>query len=261
MAVGYLIALPPSEWIIHIIRFIIGAITWAVMLNGGTLAFNSAFDRDTGDIGYLDSPPPVPNRLWFFSLLLMISGGIIAFFISYRFAVVYWLCFFLSVAYSCPPIRLKTKAGFDIAINMIGYGALTTYAGWACISNSMPSLIIFICLGYAFLFGSLYPLTQIYQYHQDLSRGDKTFSMVLGFARSIRFSFITMLCSFTIFAIVSFLENAKFYIFIVPLSLWLIILIPWMIRGDNYPQKRGMYRALWAWAVTDVTVVTVFSVL
>ncbi len=116
-------------------------------------------------------------------------------------------------------------------------------------------------LGYASLFGSLYPLTQIYQYHDDQSRGDNTFTITLGFARSIRFSFITMLCSFTIFAIVSLLENANFYIFILPLFLWIIILIPWMISGGNYPQKRGMYRALWAWAVTDVTVVAVFSVL
>lgn len=41
----------------------IAAVAWAVLGNGGTLAINSVFDRDGGDIGYLDDPPPVPAAL------------------------------------------------------------------------------------------------------------------------------------------------------------------------------------------------------
>ncbi len=107
MTVGYLIALSPSEWTKNITSLLIGTIAWAIMLNGGTLAFNSAFDKDTEDIGYLDSPPPAPKRLWLFGLLFMIAGGIITFFVSPSFTIVYWICFFMSIAYSCPPVRLK----------------------------------------------------------------------------------------------------------------------------------------------------------
>ncbi len=108
MTVGYLIAL---EWAANIISLLIGAFVWAVMLNGGTLAFNSAFDKDTGDIGYLDSPPPIPANLWLFGLFFMITGGIIiAFLVSSYFAIAYWICFFMSIAYSCPPVRLKSKS-------------------------------------------------------------------------------------------------------------------------------------------------------
>ncbi len=64
-----------------------------------------------------------------------------------------------------------------------------------------------------------------------------------------------------VFGIVSFKANTMFYIFIIPMSFWLMILIPWIIKGIHYPQKKGMYRALWAWAATDITVALVFSVL
>src|SRR2546422_11334678 len=33
---------------------------WVICLNGGTLAINSVFDKDEGDIGYLITPPPPP---------------------------------------------------------------------------------------------------------------------------------------------------------------------------------------------------------
>jgi 1,4-dihydroxy-2-naphthoate octaprenyltransferase len=261
MTAGYLIALPLSEWAKNITSLLIGAITWAIMLNGGTLAFNIAFDKDTGDIGYLDSPPPAPNGLWLFGLLFMIAGGIIAFFVSSCFAIAYWICFFMSIAYSCPPVRLKARVGGDIAICVMGYGVFTTYAGWACVSNSINFFISFICLGYMFLFGCLYPLTQIYQFHEDRNKGDTTFTVTLGVKRSIKFSLVCLICAFMVFGIVSFKVNTVFYIFIIPMSFWLIILIPWMIKGIHYPQKKGMYRALWAWAATDITVALVFSVL
>ena len=42
---------------------LLGLALWVVCLNGGTLALNSAFDRDEGDIAYLRRPPPPPRYL------------------------------------------------------------------------------------------------------------------------------------------------------------------------------------------------------
>ena len=79
----YLLHLRPAEWPILAVHFLTGtalslglAGCWAgkgvsrclaaprirVGLNGGTLALNSAFDRDEGDIAYLKRPPPPPPR-------------------------------------------------------------------------------------------------------------------------------------------------------------------------------------------------------
>ena len=41
---------------------VLGLALWVVALNGGTLAINSAFDRDEGDVAYLRNPPPPPRR-------------------------------------------------------------------------------------------------------------------------------------------------------------------------------------------------------
>jgi len=78
----YLLHLRPAEWPILTMHFltgtalsigvvglagtphrgaiILGTIAFVIGLNGGTLALNSAFDRDTGDVAYLRRPPPPP---------------------------------------------------------------------------------------------------------------------------------------------------------------------------------------------------------
>jgi len=49
---------------------------------------------------------------------------------------------------------------------------------------------------------------------------------------------------------------------LVPLAAWLMVLIPWRVGHAGWTpprQQRGMYRALAAWAITDVTVLLVFA--
>src|SRR6185295_3079308 len=75
---------------------------WVVCLNGGTLALNSAFDRDEGDIAYLRRPPPPPRYLAAFSLGLLVVGQILAFALAEPFPMLYAICFVLSLAYSVP---------------------------------------------------------------------------------------------------------------------------------------------------------------
>src|SRR5581483_7036782 len=110
---------------------LLGVALWVVCLNGGTLAINSAYDRDEGDVAYLRRPPPAPAHLLGFGLGLMAVGQGLAFFLPPAYRAVYALCFGLSVLYSVPPFRLKAVAGLDWLINMWGFGTLTPYAGWA----------------------------------------------------------------------------------------------------------------------------------
>ena len=78
----YLLHLRPAEWPIMAVHFLtgsalalglagildgsggsalwLGTIAFVVGINGGTLALNSAFDRDEGDVAYLRKPPPPP---------------------------------------------------------------------------------------------------------------------------------------------------------------------------------------------------------
>jgi hypothetical protein len=45
---------------------------------------------------------------------------------------------------------------------------------------------------------------------------------------------------------------------LVALALWAVVLVPWIAtheRVDRAYEQRGFYRALWVWAVTDLSVV------
>src|SRR5439155_20199656 len=55
-----------------------GLVIWVVLLNGGTLAINSVFDKDEGDIGYLIAPPRLPRHLLAFSVALLAGGQLAA---------------------------------------------------------------------------------------------------------------------------------------------------------------------------------------
>src|SRR5438128_2481354 len=143
LAVGVQGAVRGEHWAAALRALVI----WVLFLNGGTLAINSVFDRDEGDIGYLNAPPPLPRYLLHFSLGLLIAGPLLAF------------------------------------------GLLT----WATVI---------------------------------LGVGSKGLALAL------------------------------------PMVLWLAVLVPWLIGYASWTpaqHQRGMYRALAAWAVTDLTVLFVFA--
>jgi 4-hydroxybenzoate polyprenyltransferase len=267
-AVGYLLAVGLSGAATgqRIGPAVLGLVLWVVCLNGGTLALNSAFDRDEGDVAYLRSPPPPPRRLAEWSLALMLAGQVIAFLLPLGFRLAYALCFVLSVLYSVPPFRLKSVAGADWLINMWGFGTLTPYAGWAATGVPVDPARGLVLLAFCPLFASLYPLTQIYQLEEDARRGDRTLACVLGVRRSLDAALATALLAFLLFAAAGLRAGWRAVggdlwqwagLALAAIG-WLVVLLPWRLghhRMSPAEHQRGMYLALGAWAVTDAVVV------
>jgi lycopene elongase/hydratase (dihydrobisanhydrobacterioruberin-forming) len=287
-AFSYVLHLRPREWPIMVahtsIGFVIAVglraflngerwgayltaiVSWVGCLNAGTLALNSAFDHDDGDIGYLDAPPPPPRHLAAVSIALMTLGQLIALALPAGFAVAYAICFAMSVAYSVPPVRLKAVAGADWTINIIGVGVLTPFAGWAATGAALRPEGTWVMIGFGCLFGSLYPLTQIYQFDEDTARGDRTLARMLGAGPSLWIAAAA--------AVAAFLSFSHALLLAVPTTVsraalvaagvvWAAVLGTWLVshRGMTADQhKRGMYRALAAWAVTDIAVVVAFAI-
>lgn len=268
--VGYLLAvgLPGASHGERLGPGLLGVALWVVGLNGGTLALNSAYDRDEGDIAYLRRPPPPPPALAQFGLGLMVAGLIGAFLLPAPYRVAYAVCLGLSVLYSVPPFRLKAVPGADWIINMLGFGTLTPYAGWAATGIPVDPPRGLVLLAFCPLFAALYPLTQIYQFEEDRRRGDLTLARILGVRRSLLVSLAAAALAFALLVAAGFRagwEGADFWRWLavgVCAAAWGIVLLPWLRHQDSMSpveHQRGMYRALGAWALTDVAVVVAWG--
>ena len=237
---------------------------WVVFLNGGTLAINSVFDKDEGDIGYLVVPPPLPRYLVAFSVALLAGGQLLALTLPPAFQIDYAICFVLSVLYSVPPFRFKAVAGVDWVINMWGFGTLTPYAAWAATGRVLDLGHALILLAFCPLFAGLYPLTQLYQFDEDHRRGDRTLALILGMRPSLNIAIGCIVLAFALFGAAAHRLGTGGWApaLLVPLAAWLTVLLPWRAGHASWTaarHQRGMYRALAAWAMTDVTVLLVFA--
>jgi len=283
---SYLLHMRPAEWPIMAAHTLLGYVLavgfagvvrgawlpqalgalaiWVIFLNGGTLAINSVFDRDEGDIGYLNAPPPLPRYLLHFSVALLVAGQLLAFTLPRGFQIAYAICFVLSILYSVPPFRFKAVAGVDWVINMWGFGTLTPYAAWAATGRPLDAGHGLVLLAFCPLFAGLYPLTQLYQFDEDRRRGDRTLALILGMRASLIVATLSTLLAFglLVWGMRLLQVGPKGFALLLPLVLWLAVLLPWLSGYAAWSPKqhqRGMYRALAAWAVTDLTVLYAFA--
>lgn len=242
---------------------LLGLVLWVVALNGGTLAINSAFDKDEGDVAYLRRPPPPPRGLFAFGLGLMLAGLVTSLLLPRPYTWLYLGCLVMSVLYSVPPARLKAVAGADWIINLLGFGTLTPLAGWASTGAPLTVWGWFLVWGFGALFAGLYPLTQLYQFDEDERRGDRTFALLLGKRRSMAVSVGGVTVAFGLFAAAARAagwtggDTGRWSALVVSYLLWLAVLLPWYRQAREWAPDRhqkGMYLALGAWAVTDVAV-------
>ncbi len=269
----YLLHLRPLEWPIMTAHFLLGALlaggwhlplrasllgwlVFVILMNGGTLAINSAFDQDEGDIGYLKAPPKPPERLLAFSIVLLAASAALGWLLPRPFFWINLTCIAMSILYSVPPVRLKARAGWDLLINCLGFGMLTPLAGWALTGRPFTAGILAVSLAFASLFAALYPMTQIYQVDEDRQRGDRTLVIRLGIGSSLGLATGSMLLAHLGFAWGAWLLHRAPWGMLVSLGAWLAVLIPWMARGRHWSRDQheaGMYRGLVAWAVTDLS--------
>ncbi|HET8623431.1 MAG TPA: UbiA family prenyltransferase [Gemmatimonadales bacterium] len=283
---AYLLHTRPAEWPIMAAHTTLGSIlavgldgimrgerlgpalaglgAWVIGLNGGTLAVNSAFDRDEGDVAYLRSPPPPPRRLFAFGVGLMLAGLGVACLLSRSYLAAYAICLVMSLAYSVPPLRLKAVAGADWVINMWGFGTLTPFAGWAATGTAVSPAGWLVLLAFCPLFAAFYPLTQLYQMDEDRRRGDRTLALRLGARRSL---IVAAVCASLAFALLAAAgvragwrvgdDVCRWALLAAAALGWFGVLAPWLTgaaRWSPSAHQRAMYGALGAWAVTDVAV-------
>ncbi len=145
---------------------------------------NSWFDKDTGPIGALASPPAVTKDLPLVSLVLDGVALAASFAVSPLFALAVLGYGLGSKLYSWPAVRLKKYPIAGWLATGIGQGTATLAAVVIGVSPKGlhalgPKTFAAAALFALLLFG-VFPLTQIYQHDEDRGRGDITISVLLG---------------------------------------------------------------------------------
>jgi 1,4-dihydroxy-2-naphthoate octaprenyltransferase len=172
------------------LTLLIAYLSFHLFLYAGGTALNSYYDRDEGPIGGLAHPPPPPRYLLEFSLVWQLIGFLLALWVNVTFAAIYFVMFWMSVAYSHPKIRLKGKPFGALGTIMLGQGILPFYAGWAAARGGLDGggepVALIGALSATLIIGGMYPLTQIYQLDADAARGDLTSARFLGVENSFR---------------------------------------------------------------------------
>jgi 1,4-dihydroxy-2-naphthoate octaprenyltransferase len=163
-----------------------------VFLYSGATAFNSYYDRDVGPVGGLERPPPVPPALLPLSLLMQLTGWLLAAFVNVPFWLAYGVFVALSTAYSHPRLRLKAHTLASVLLVGFGQGVLAFVAAWAATRGEVASAwgvdgVLGATAAMALIL-ALYPLTQLYQIDEDAARGDRTLAVAWGPAGCFKFS-------------------------------------------------------------------------
>jgi 1,4-dihydroxy-2-naphthoate octaprenyltransferase len=117
-------------------------------------------------------------------------------------------------------------------------------------------------LAFCPLFAGLYPLTQLYQFDEDRRRGDRTLALILGMQNSLVVAIASVGLAFGLLGWAAAVLHARVLPLALPFAGWLAVLLPWLLYLASWTpadHQRGMYRALTAWAVTDVVVLLVFA--
>ena len=221
---------------------ILTLVIWHLMVYPASNGYNSYFDKDEGSIALIENPPPVDKSLYYFPLILDISALLLAVYVG-------WILFFsvliygvFSKMYSHPLIRLKKYPLTSFMIVFIFQGAFvywSTYASVAGIDTLNGWNLNFTIAGLicSCLIGATYPLTQVYQHEEDLKRGDKTLSLILG----IRGSFYFSACLFLLSGILLFIYwdrlelIGNFWLFLIVSAPVFVLFLSWFAKVYRDP--------------------------
>jgi len=229
-----------------IAKFLFGAFIWLILLSGGTVAYNSYYDKDEGPISMLKNPPKSGKDLLVFSIAILVIGLLLSYLVNLKFFVAYVLSFILAVLYSYPKIRLKTKYGIDLLINGFGYGSLTLLAGWLTSTEVINITAIAATVVAFFFIAAGLPLTQVFQYEQDKKKGDKTFTVRLGIKKSLLSSFILFLIGLILLilsAVMGYFELFPVLITSLVLIYTLFFIFKWYKNYKNLDHSKQLYKS------------------
>jgi 4-hydroxybenzoate polyprenyltransferase len=183
----------PDPW-----RLTLAYVALHVFLYGGTNALNSYYDRDEGPIGGMLRPPPVDDGLLRWSWAVQAAGLPLAALVGGPFLAVWLALLLVATAYSHPRWRWKADPVAAVAAVALGQGGLGALAGawavadrgrgWGVVRDLADPVVGVGLAAAAALITGLYVVSQVYQTGEDRRRGDRTWPVLLGPRRALRWA-------------------------------------------------------------------------
>ena len=183
------------------LRVIVAYLALHVFLYGGTNALNSYYDRDEGPIGGMLRPPPVDRGLLGWAWSVQAAGLPLAAWVGAPFLLVWLALLGVATAYSHPRWRWKAHPSSALAAVALGQGGLGALAGALAVADRVrgwgvlldlgrPELVVGLAAAATLIVGP-YVVSQAYQTREDRRRGDRTWPVLLGPARALRWAAAT----------------------------------------------------------------------
>ncbi|MEU4196523.1 UbiA prenyltransferase family protein [Kribbella sp. NPDC026611] len=173
---------PLAEWP----RLIIGAVVLGPLVWLAVLGINDAYDLPSDRLNPRKSKSPLlDGRITLKAVKrLAFAAAVAAVGLSLQVGIIFaggvLLAVLLGYAYSVPPVRLKTRAGFDVAVNALALGAFGPLAGWAAINPDLSDFPWLMGLQGTLAAVGLYLPTTIADLPADRAAGYHTIAVRYG---------------------------------------------------------------------------------
>lgn len=233
---------------IDITRSILTFLILHLLVYPASNGYNSYMDRDETPIGGLAQPMQPTRQLFHVTLIMDLIALALSFFIGLWFALGILLYILASRAYSYRKIRLKRHPVAAFLTVFVFQGGWIFFLTYHAVQTHFPSQTPLLpVLVSSMLIGGLYPLTQIYQYEEDLKDDVVTISYLLGRMGSFVFSALLFITA-TILLYLHFQQKGQpfhFYLYLILLFPVVLFFLYWMMqvrRNENAANFRNSLR-------------------
>ncbi len=222
--------------------FFFGLMVMGPFLGASTLLYNDYWDWE----GDLDSkrkglfPLPqgllAPKIVFRISIILMLLAVIFSVLVSLLFTLLVGLCLILSISYSTPPIRLKTRPGLDVGTNAVGAGLLCSIAGWI-VARPIVEYPIFWGILSIFTVSTIYISTLLADYESDKKNRITTTAVILGKKNTYYLGFTMLTIGNIIFILMglnNYILTPEFIYLVWPLSVAMSVSYWTILREQTF---------------------------
>ena len=165
---------------------ILGMVIVGPLIAGSTLAYNAytdtrvdIFNPRKAHLAYVTGWIS-PDLVLGLTRGMVVIGLLLSMLLGWEFTLLILLVVVLSFLYSNPRFKLKSVAGGDVLVNMVGLGILMPLAGWAATGTSISEFPHWYLIPIFFALGSLYIPTLIPDHEADGKAGYKTLAVAIG---------------------------------------------------------------------------------